>query len=110
MAKKRKTYNKMSIKDILKGKFLVEGNAFSNWKFLMFLILLAFIMITSAHLTDTKVVSIEKKKERLDELKARYALQQSKLLKLQLESELAIQMQSDSLESLEEHPIKIVVE
>lgn len=110
MSKSRKSKNKVSLKGILNGQFLVDSNATSVWKFLVFGIFLAFAMISSAHWIDTKVVRIEKDKEKLDEVKARYALIQSKLIQMQLESELANQMERDSLISLEEHPIKIVVQ
>ncbi len=106
----RKKQSSPSIKDILKGKFLVEENAIQNWKFLVFIVFLAFLMITSAHFVDKTVVSLDQKREKLDEVKAKYALMQSKLIQMQLESELAVQVQADSLVSLEEHPIKILVE
>ncbi len=107
---KRKKHTPPSIKDILKGKFLVEDNAIGNWKFLVFVVFLAFLMITSAHFVDKTVVNLNQKKEQLDEVKAKYALMQSKLIQMKLESELANQVIHDSLVSLEEHPIKILVE
>ncbi len=102
--------SKISIKDILKGKFLVEESAVSNWSLMVFLVVLALIMITSAHLMDNKVVTLEQQKEKLNEVKAKYALIQSRLIEMQLESELACQVEQDSLVALEDHPIKIIVE
>ncbi len=107
---KRKSHKRLSIKDILKGKFLVDENAYYNWRFFALVVFLALVMITSAHQTDKKVVQIEKRKEKLDEVKAKYALMQSRLIQMQLESELALQVSQDSLVSLEDHPVKIIVD
>ncbi len=106
---KKKTYNKLSFKDILKGKFLVEDQPYFNWGFIFFIVLLAILAISSAHYTDAKVVQLRDQKEQLDEVKAKYAHMQSKLIEMQLESKLAEQVEQDSLITLEEHPIKIVV-
>ena len=96
MAKRRAKNKKgRTILDILKGKFLVEGDAFSVWKFI--------------HIVDEKVVEISELKEKSEEYKARYALIHNKLMKLKVESELEDMVISDSLHALDKQPYKILV-
>ncbi|TWP29012.1 hypothetical protein ETU08_04745 [Apibacter muscae] len=109
MARKRKNIKKRSISDILKGRFLVDGDAISVWRFILFIIFLSLISITSSHLVDQKVVTISKLKEEAEEYKARYALVHSKLMKLKVESELEGMVLSDSLFALDKQPYKIIV-
>jgi len=48
--------------DILKGKFLVDEDAFKNWRMIIFLSFLALIMIGSSHSADKKVHEIARLK------------------------------------------------
>ena len=110
MAKKTaKNRKSRTVLDILKGKFLVEGDAFSVWKFILFLMVLSLISISSSHIVDEKVVEISELKERSEEYKARYALIHNKLMKLKVESELGEIVSSDSLYPLDKQPYKILV-
>ncbi|PQL90407.1 FtsL-like putative cell division protein [Apibacter adventoris] len=108
MAKRIKSKTR-NISDILKGKFLIEGGAFSSWKFILFIVVLALISISSSHKVDEKVVKISELKEKAEEYKARFALVHSKLMKLKVESELENMVISDSLLALEKQPYKILV-
>ena len=50
------------IKNILRGKFLVEGKeATRNWFFISFLFALGVIMIASSHMVDRKVHQIARR-------------------------------------------------
>lgn len=53
----RNAYKKMrkGLLDILKGKFLVSGDAPKNWMFLLYASFLAALMISSSHNADKKV-------------------------------------------------------
>ncbi len=108
MAKRVKTKTR-TLSDILRGKFLVEGGAYSTWKFILFVVVLALISISSSHLVDEKVVEISDLKEKAEEYKARYALIHSKLMKLKVESELENMVLADSLFALEKQPYKLLV-
>ncbi|TDM00543.1 MAG: S-adenosyl-methyltransferase [Flavobacteriaceae bacterium] len=79
----------LKIRDILKGKFLVEDVSFSNWKFLFFLIFLALLMITSSHLADRKVLEISKLKEQVSELNSTYTFVHQSLMYQKRESAVA---------------------
>ncbi|MDR2122799.1 MAG: hypothetical protein LBP34_06700 [Flavobacteriaceae bacterium] len=110
MAKRTRNKTKTrTISDILKGKFLVEGDAFSVWKFILFAIILSLISISSSHIVDEKVVEISELKEKAEEYKARYVLIHNKLMKLKVESELEDMVIADSLYALDKQPYKILV-
>ena len=106
MAKKLK---RRSLSDILKGKFLIEGNAFSVWKAIVFFVFLAFILISSATRMDKKAEEISDLKSETEDYKAKYALVHSRLMKLKVESELENMVVQDSLFALEKQPYKILV-
>lgn len=106
---RREKIKKRQLSDILKGKFLVEDDAFANWKLILFFVVLAFISISSTHLVDKKVVEISDLKEEAEEYKARYAEVHSKLMRLKVESELENMVEEDSLFALEKQPYKILV-
>lgn len=56
--------------NILKGKFLVDEDAFKNWRMIIFLSVLALIMIASSHRADQKVYEIARLKEQVLELRS----------------------------------------
>jgi len=56
---------KKRINNILKGKFLVDEEAFKNWRMIIFLSVLALIMIASSHRADEKVHEIASLPHRL---------------------------------------------
>ncbi|MDR1876770.1 MAG: hypothetical protein LBQ84_04020 [Flavobacteriaceae bacterium] len=110
MAKRTRNKTKSrTVSDILRGKFLVEGDAFSVWKFILFTVVLSLLSISSSHIVDEKVVEISELKEKAEEYKARYALIHSKLMKLKVESELEDMVIVDSLYALDKQPYKILV-
>lgn len=100
---------KISFSNLLKGKFLIDNSAPQNWKFLIFILFLGFLMILSSHSLNAKVSKLTKLKEDNDELYTHFAQIHSRLMKIQLESELVIEVYKDSLKSLEKHPFKIIV-
>ena len=101
---------KISIKDILKGKFLVkENSAFSNWKFILFLTILSLISITSSHLMDRKIRKINEINEEIKELKSEYADIHSKCMKMQLSSFIKKKL-VNGLKHLEEPPYELIIE
>ena len=53
--------------NLLKGKFLISDEAFKNWRFIIFLSVLALIMIGSSHSADKKVYEIARLKKALRE-------------------------------------------
>lgn len=86
MAKNKKSNIKLV--DILKGKFLVEDGSWENWRFVLYLVFLAFISISSSHWVERKVVQINQLNADVDNLKAQYTDAHRLLMKMQLEPEI----------------------
>ena len=77
---------KKGILDILRGKFLVSGDAPKNWLFIIFASFLAAVMITSSHSADKKVHRIAALNEEVKELRSEFVDARGDVQKLKLES------------------------
>ena len=108
MAKPKNKKSNISVRDILKGKFLVDDGSMQNWRFVMFLVLLAFISISSSHWVDKKVVKINKLDEEAKSLKAQYTDTHRLLMKMQLEPEIMKQSESLGIQLTDEQPYVLI--
>ncbi len=100
---------KAGIYHILKGRFLISDDAFKNWKFIIFLSLLAIVMISSAHSADRKVHKIAKINNEVKELRSEFVDVRSRLMKVKMESKVVAQMQAKGLKPSENPPQKIII-
>lgn len=100
---------KKRILDILKGRFLVNEDAVKNWRFIMFLGLLALVMIASSHRAESKVHQISQLDKKVKELRSEHVDLRSVLMQLKIESSVAKRVTSLGLVSSEEPPKKIRV-
>ncbi|MBQ4916070.1 S-adenosyl-methyltransferase [Maribacter sp. MMG018] len=100
---------KKGILDILKGKFLVDGDSLKNWRFIIFTSLLAAIMISSSHSADKKVHKIAALNEEVKELKSEFVDVRSDLQQLKLESTITATVEEKGLYPSETPPKKIKV-
>lgn len=100
----------ISITDILKGKFLVDGDSLSHWKFIAFLALLALISIVSSHQADRKVKEISKLQNKVSNIKSEYAFVHKKLMQDQMRSHVAEMVIKDSIKSSDNQPYVIIKE
>lgn len=105
---KRMMKNKISIKDILKGKFLVGDDSMQNWRFVLFLVFLAFISISSTHWVDRKVVKINQLDEEVSSLKSQYTDAHRMLMSLQLEPEIIRQSETLGIKLTEDQPYVLI--
>lgn len=94
---------------ILKGKFLISEDAFKNWKFIIFLSLLALIMIASSHSADRKVHKIARMNVEVKELRSEFVDVRSRLMKVKMESKVVSQMKEKGLKPSTNPPYKIIV-
>ncbi|MDC6384279.1 S-adenosyl-methyltransferase [Flagellimonas taeanensis] len=95
--------------DILKGKFLVSGDAPKNWMFLLYASFLAALMISSSHNADKKVMEIADLNEEVRKLKSEFFQGRSNVQQLKLESTLRKEVADKGLVPSENPPKKIVV-
>ena len=100
---------KQGIYDVLKGKFLVSEEAFKNWRFIIFVVILLLFMISRSHSTDKKVLKIAKLNSEIRELKAEFMDTRTKVSRLELESVIQKKVVERGLLPSENPPKKIKV-
>lgn len=100
---------KKGLLDLLKGTFLVSGDAPKNWMFLLFASFLAAMMISSSHQADRKVLEIADLNEEVRKLKSEFFQGRSQVQQLKLESTLREAMAEKGLFPSENPPRKIIV-
>ena len=100
--------NQISIKDILKGKFLVEENAPKAWRFLLFLLFLAFVSIYSSHLVDKKVVKIRQNRDSVREYGSESTYVHQNLMRLKMLKEVQANVEASGLKLPNSRLLKII--
>ncbi|MDX1829342.1 MAG: FtsL-like putative cell division protein [Lutibacter sp.] len=95
---------KKNIYDILKGNFLISKNSLKNWRFLVFIVILMLLMISSAHYADRQVLEIAKLNKEIKELKAEFVDTRSVAMKIKLESNIKNKVKELGLEPSENPP------
>lgn len=98
---------KKSFYNIVKGKFLVSDDAFKNWRFIIFLSVLALIMIASSHSADKKVHRIAQLNNDVKELKSEFVDVRMKLMQVKMESRIINAMAQRGLQPSATPPQKI---
>ncbi len=95
--------------DILKGKFLVSGDAPKNWLFIIFVSFLATVMIASSHSADGKVHRIAALNNEVKELRSQFVDMRSDMQRLKLESTIMQIVEVEGLLPSETPPQKIKI-
>ena len=95
--------------NLLKGKFLISDEAFKNWRFIIFLSVLALIMIASSHSADKKVHYIAKLNNDVKELKSEYVDVRMKLMQAKMESKIISSLENRGLFPSVLPPQKIMI-
>lgn len=102
---------KNGVYDILKARFLIneEANATKNWRFIVFLIFLAIIMIANNNSSDQKVFRIIALTNEVKELRSQFVDKRSELMKLKMESTVSLKMEAKGIFPSSVPPVKIMV-
>jgi hypothetical protein len=100
---------KQGVYSILKARFLVNEDATKNWRFILFLILLAILMIANTHSYEQKVLRIAELNEEVKELRSRFVDRRSQLMKLRMESTISKKMEARGIYPSQVPPQKITV-
>ena len=100
---------KKNFYNIIKGKFLVSDDAFKNWRFIIFLSVLALMMIASSHQADKKVHEIAYLSNNVKELKSEYVDVRMLLMQAKMESKIIKAMENRGLFPSEIPPQKVVI-
>ena len=100
---------KQGVYSLLKAKFLVSDDALKNWKFIVFLIVLAMIMIANNHWYDAKNYKITELTNKVKELRSEFVDRRSELMKLKMESTISDKMLEKQIFPSTVPPVKIEV-
>jgi hypothetical protein len=100
---------KGGIYNILKARFLVNEDATKNWRFIVFLILLAIIMIANTNRFEQKVFKITELTNEVKELRSEFVDRRSELMKLKMESTVSAKMEQRGIFPASVPPKKIKV-
>ena len=94
---------------ILKGDFLTQEGAAKNWRFILFMALLALIMIYTGHSFEKKVHRLSKLNDEVNELRSEFYDLENKLMFMQMESEGAKRLKESGIAPAQEPPQKIKI-
>ncbi|MEZ7497595.1 FtsL-like putative cell division protein [Flavobacterium sp. Arc3] len=100
---------KNGVYNILKARFLIDDDAMKNWRFIVFLILLAIVMIANTQRYEQKVFKIAKLTNEVKELRSEFVDRRSQLMKLKMESTVSEKMVEKQIFPSTVPPIKIKV-
>jgi hypothetical protein len=93
----------------LKARFLIDDDAVKNWRFIVFVILLAIVMIANTQRFEQKVFRIAELTHQVKELRSEFVDRRSELMKLKMESTVAGKMEEKQIFPSTVPPIKIKV-
>lgn len=94
---------------ILKARFLLDEDAIKNWRFIVFIIVLAIIMIANTQSYEQKVFRIAELTNEVKELRSEFVDRRSELMKLKMESTVAKKMEAKQILPSTVPPVKIKV-
>ncbi|MGV9003179.1 FtsL-like putative cell division protein [Flavobacterium sp.] len=94
---------------ILKARILVNEDATKNWRFIVFFILLAILMIANNHQYDQKIFRINELTNKVKELRSEFVDRRSELMKLKMESTISKKMEERNIFPSAVPPKKIKV-
>ena len=102
---------KNGVYGILKARFLIneEANAAKNWRFIVFIIILAIIMIANTQRYEQKVFKIVALTNEVKELRSEFVDRRSELMQLKMESTVSEKMESKQIYPSSVPPTKIKV-
>ncbi|MBP6759220.1 MAG: S-adenosyl-methyltransferase [Flavobacterium sp.] len=100
---------KNGVYGILKARFLIEDDAIKSWRFIVFLIVLAIIMIANTQRFEQKVFKIAELTNQVKELRSEFVDRRSELMKLKMESTVSDKMVEKQIFPSTVPPIKIKV-
>ena len=100
---------KGGVYSILKARYLVNEDATRNWRFIVFIIILAILMIANTHRFEQKVFRISELTNEVKELRSEFVDRRSELMKLKMESTISEKMELREIFPSQVPPKKIKV-
>lgn len=99
----------MNVYSILKARFLINEDATKNWRFIVFLIALAIVMIANTQSYEQKVFRIIALTGEVKELRSEFVDRRSELMQLKMESTVSQKMSERGIVPSPVPPQKIKV-
>lgn len=100
---------KGGVYSLLKAKYLVDQGSMKNWRFILFLIFIAMLMIANSHNYEQKLYKISALESEIKQLRGEFVDKRSELMKLKMESTVAAKMEARQIFPAAVPPKKIVV-
>lgn len=100
---------KKKIYELLRGDSLLSEEAFKNWRFIAYVMILLLYMISRSHATDQKVLKIARLNREIRELKAEFIDTRTTVMRLELESTVQKKVSEKGLLPAKKPPKKIKV-
>jgi hypothetical protein len=100
---------KNGVYSLLKARFLINDDAVKNWRFIVFVITLAIIMIANTQRYEQKVFKIAELTNEVKELRSEFVDRRSQLMKLKMESTVSDKMLEKQIFPSTVPPVKIKV-
>lgn len=100
---------KGGIYSLLKAKYLVDQGSMRNWRFIVFLILIAILMIANSHSYEQKIYRISELENEVKELRSEFVDKRSELMELKMESTISRKMEEKQIFPSSVPPKKIKV-
>lgn len=97
------------IYNLLRARFLLDEESVENWRFIIFMIFLAILMIANTQLYERKVFEIQDLDNEVKELRSVFVDTRSNLMELRMESTISKKMMSRKIYPSEVPPVKIIV-
>tara|TARA_B100001057_G_scaffold457273_1_gene505432 strand:+ start:288 stop:599 length:312 start_codon:yes stop_codon:yes gene_type:complete len=94
---------------LLKMEFLINDEAFRNWRMIIYLSILALTMIASGHRADRKIFKIAQLNDKLKMLKSEFIEQRTGLMNLKMETKITKELQPMGIGPAKTPPIKIII-
>ena len=94
---------------LLKMEFLINDEAFRNWRMIIYLSILALTMIASGHSADRKIFKIAQLNDKLKMLKSEFIEQRTDLMDLKMETKIIKELQPMGIGPAKTPPIKIII-
>lgn len=101
---------KGGVYSLLKAKYLVDQGSMKNWRFIVFLILMAILMIGNTHNYEQKIYRISELENEVKELRSEFVDRRSELMELKMESTISKKMEEREIYPSSVRPKKINVE
>ena len=90
-------------------EFLINDEAFRNWRMIIYLSILALTMIASGHSADRKIFKIAQLNDKLKMLKSEFIEQRTDLMDLKMETKIIKELQPMGIGPAKTPPIKIII-